>query len=145
MYDGKLITDKQNISDVMNMHFCNVGKKLQSQLQNCMLNFKDSRPAKIKNVFFLTPISKEDILLEIKNLKQNKAPGHPNDMKIAKFIALFKKGKKFDPTNYRPISLLSHFDKMLKRYYVKDLSRSYKIIKCIIVISLDSERGTYCG
>ena len=69
MYDGQLITDKQNILDAMNMHFCIVDRKLQTQLENCTLNFKDFMPAKPKNSFFLTPISKEDILLEIKNLK----------------------------------------------------------------------------
>ena len=47
MYDAKLITDKQNISDAMNMHFCDVGRKLQSQLESCTLNFKDFMPAKI--------------------------------------------------------------------------------------------------
>ena len=31
MYDGKSITDKQNISDAMDMPFC--GRKLQSQLE----------------------------------------------------------------------------------------------------------------
>ena len=123
------------------------GRKLQSQLENCTLNFKDFMPTKIKNYFFLTPISQEDILLEIKNLKQNKAPGndmigtkiiklcleiyanifqkiynraneigiYPDDIKIAKVKALFKKGKKFDPNNYRPISLLLHFDKMFEK------------------------------
>ena len=76
MYDGKLIIDKQKISDAINMHFCDVGRKLQPQLQNCTLNFKDFMPA---NSFFLTPISKEEILLQIKNLKQNKAPGPRHD------------------------------------------------------------------
>ena len=103
-------------------------------------------PAKNKNSFFL--ISKDDILLEIKNLKQNKAPGHdmigtkkiklcpeifannilekiynraiemgiyPDDMKITIVKALLKKGKKLDPNNYRPISLLSHFDKIYEK------------------------------
>ena len=51
MYDGKLITDKQNISYAMNMHFCDVGRKLQSQLENCTLNSKDFMPAKIKKTF----------------------------------------------------------------------------------------------
>ena len=156
MSDGKLITDRQNISDAMNMHLCDVGRKLQSQLENCTLNFKDFMPAKIKNSFFLTPICKEDILLEIKNLKQNKAPGHdmigtkiirlcpeifanilekmynraiemgiyPADMKIAKVIALFKKGKKFDPNNYWPISLLSQIDKIFEKILCKRLPHS---------------------
>ena len=165
MYDGKLITDKQNISDAMNMHFCDIGRKLQSQLENCTLNFKDFMAAKNENSFFLTPISKEDILLEIKNLKQNKTPGHdmigtkiiklcpeifanileknynralemgiyPDDIKIAKVIALFKKGKKFDPNNYRPISLLSHFDKFFEKIFCKRLIsflEIYKIYYC---------------
>ena len=76
MYDGKLITDKKNIPDAMNMHFCDVGRKLQSQLENCTLNIKDFMPTKNKSSFFLTPISKEDILLEIKNLELNKTHGH---------------------------------------------------------------------
>ena len=86
MYDGKLITDKQNISDAINMHFYDVGRKFQSQLENCTLNFKDFMPAENKNYFFLTPIIKEDIVLEIKNFKQNKAPGH--DMIGTKMIKL---------------------------------------------------------
>ena len=49
---------------------------------------------------------------------------YPDDMKIAEVIALLKKGKKFDPNNYRPISRLPHYEIFLKRYYVKDLSRS---------------------
>ena len=53
MYDGKLITDKQNISDAINMHFCDVGRKLQSQLENRTLNFKDFMPAKKKKKKFL--------------------------------------------------------------------------------------------
>ena len=35
---------------------------------------------------------------------------YPDAMKIAKVIALFKEGIKNNPNNYRPISLLSHFD-----------------------------------
>ena len=72
IYDGKLITDEQNISDAMNMHFCDARRNLQSQLENCTLNFKDYR--RKTNSFYLTPINKEDILLAIKNLKQTKRP-----------------------------------------------------------------------
>ena len=39
----------------------------------------------------------------------------PNSMKIAKVIPLFKKGDKLDVNNYRPISLLSSFSKILEK------------------------------
>ena len=32
MYTGKRITNKQEISDTMNTHFCDIGVKLQSEL-----------------------------------------------------------------------------------------------------------------
>lgn len=40
---------------------------------------------------------------------------YPSDMKIAKVIALYKKGRHSDPNNYRPISLLSCFNKIFER------------------------------
>ena len=39
----------------------------------------------------------------------------PNSMKIAKVIPLFKQGDKLDVCNYRPISLLSSFSKILEK------------------------------
>ena len=47
----------------------------------------------------------------------------PNSMKIAKIIPLFKKGDKLDVGNYRPISLLSSFSKVLERIiYIRMMS-----------------------
>ena len=58
---------------------------------------------------------------------------YPDDLKIAKVIALYKKGVKYDPNNYRPISLLSHFDKIFEkilcRRLVSFLERN-KILYC---------------
>ena len=39
----------------------------------------------------------------------------PNCLEVAEVIPVFKKGDKNNPTNYRPISLLSQFDKMLEK------------------------------
>ena len=46
---------------------------------------------------------------------------YPYDLKIAKVIALYKKGVKYDPNNYRPISLLSHFDKIFQNIICRRL------------------------
>ena len=39
----------------------------------------------------------------------------PNACKVAKLKPIFKKGKKTDPSNYRPISLLPIISKVLER------------------------------
>ena len=46
---------------------------------------------------------------------------YPSELKIAKVIALIKKGDKFKPNNYRPISLLSCFNKLFERLLCKRL------------------------
>ena len=46
---------------------------------------------------------------------------HPEQLKIAKVIALYKKGVKYDLNNYRPISLLSLFDKILEKILCRRL------------------------
>ena len=45
----------------------------------------------------------------------------PCQLKIAKVIPIFKKGSTTDPVNYRPISMLSVFDKLLEKLMYKRL------------------------
>ena len=45
----------------------------------------------------------------------------PNKLKIAKVIALYKKDSRDNPTNYRPISLLSVFRKLIEKIMYKCL------------------------
>ena len=44
-----------------------------------------------------------------------------DDLKIAKVVALYKKGVIHDPNNHRPISLLSHFDKIFEKILCRRL------------------------
>ena len=58
---------------------------------------------------------------------------HPHAMKLAQVIALYKKGARYDPNNYRPISLLSIFDKIFEKILCKRLISSLernKILHC---------------
>ena len=41
----------------------------------------------------------------------------PNKMKIAKVIPLYKSGNKHHFTNYRPVSLLPQFSKILEKLF----------------------------
>ena len=45
----------------------------------------------------------------------------PEMLKTAKVISIFKKGDDFIPGNYRPISLLSVFDKLLEKIIYRRL------------------------
>ena len=56
---------------------------------------------------------------------------YPDELKVARVIALHKKGHKHDPDNYRPISILSCFNKIFERLICKQLVaflEKYKLI-----------------
>ena len=50
----------------------------------------------------------------------------PDCLKIAKVIPVFKKGQTDDPSNYRPISLLSPISKVFERVLCKQMTLFYK-------------------
>ena len=76
MYKGKSYTNNQDIADVMNEHFCTIGKNLQSSLPNNDVDgFKNYLPASIMNSFVLSHVTKDDILREIKLLDPKKSSG----------------------------------------------------------------------
>ena len=55
----------------------------------------------------------------------------PDLLKIAKVVPIYKKGKKHFPGNYRPISLLSIFDKILEKLMYRCLSNFLEKNKCL--------------
>ena len=62
---------------------------------------------------------------------------HPDWLKIAKTIPIFKKSSKLNTSNYRPISLLSNLNKILEKLM---FNRIYKFLEQHI--NLDSIRNT---
>ena len=74
--DRKVILEKQNISDDMNEHFCNVGGKLQAKIPDYGLKYMEYMPPRTASSFYLELVTSEDIMLEIKRTKPSKSPGH---------------------------------------------------------------------
>ena len=139
------ITKDKDIANTLNKHFTNIGKNLAEKIvpqQN--LTFKTYLTDPIANSLYLRPTDFDEILKEInrlktkatldirvsllKHLKQEIVNGLmiifnksfekgrlPEMLKIAKVIPIFKGENPTDPNNYRPISLLSIFDKLLEK------------------------------
>ena len=66
MYTGKRITNKQEISNTMNTHFCDIGVRLHSVLPDYGNRFLEYLPPRSSDSFYLAPTCKEDVLCEIK-------------------------------------------------------------------------------
>ena len=67
-----------------------------------------SKVVKLTSDYILTPLT------YIFNLSLSEGIV-PESFKTAKVIPIYKKKNKYDPTNYRPISLLSIFNKLLEK------------------------------
>jgi len=46
-------------------------------------------------------------------------------LRLAKLIPLFKSGSRLNPSNYRPISLLSHFSKIFEKLLCNNVDRFF--------------------
>ena len=52
-----------------------------------------------------------DVLSKLFNISMESGK-YPSKLKLSKIIPMFKAGDKTDPSNYRPISLLSNFNRL---------------------------------
>ena len=54
-----------------------------------------------------------------RNLKSISTGVYPNKLKMAKIVPIFKTDDNTDPSNYRPISLLSNFNRIFEKLIFK--------------------------
>ena len=160
---NRTITSNKDIANTLNNYFCSVSNMISSKVDTTNVPFSHFLKNQNEHSFFLTKITKQEVLNEINRLKPGKAAGHdgikpgiieecseslvdplmhlyklsfetgvfPDIWKIAKFIPVFKKGDRSDEDNYRPISLLSCFEKILERLMCKrmlDFLRKHNIL-----------------
>lgn len=65
----------------------------------------------------------------------------PDSLKLAKVIPVYKKGEKSEPGNYRPISLLSVFDKIMEKLMYKRLSNYLEKNKILYEFQFGFRKG----
>ena len=153
LINNVLSADKQDIANLLNQYFVNVGGNLASALPLSSVSFKRYIGPPIQNSIFVSSISIEEVYNLINSMSGGTAAGDdgfsldliknnvdslagplthifnlslysgivPHAFKLAKVIPLFKKGDEKLPSNYRPISLLSIFNKVLEKLISKRL------------------------
>jgi len=105
-----------------NSMFCNPVDP--GEIYKIIMNFKNNKSPGADNIGpKLLKVISSDILAPLNHIfNLSFITGIvPDSMKIAKVIPIYKKGDKSHPGNYRPISLLSVFDKILEKLMCKRL------------------------
>ena len=143
--DGQDVNESFSIAEKLNEHFVSVGKNLADKIPtNDNNSFSKYLNQKVASSMFLQPPRHSEVFNIIHSLRLRKSSGHdnidsyfirigcgvlttylfhlsfefgifPDCLKTAKIIPIFKAGPKTDINNYRSISLLSNFSKILKK------------------------------
>ena len=133
------IFDKRKNANEFNTFFTNIGSKLASKILNTSATF-ESYINKPDSIMKTKQLSMNELKDAFFSLKINKSSGYddisfsilceplkylfdlsiekrifPDDLKITKVTPIYKEHDKSDLSNYRPMSVLSCFSKILKQ------------------------------
>ena len=139
MHNNNLITDPKSIADGFNNYFVNIGPTLASKIPENNLSHGQFLPDSIEPSLFLKPTTELEIKNVISCLKEG-APGRdgissrniklikesisvpltnlvnfPSELKLAIITPLYNAKDPMFFNNYRPISFLSVFSKIIER------------------------------
>ena len=143
------------IDNIFNKYFSSIGDQLATDIPEVNTTFSDYLDPPLQNSFYFYPIIPQEIETEISLLPYNKAPGlYSTPVKLlklaksaiaipltevfnqsvltgvypAKVIPVYKREDETLPENYRPISLLSIynrlFEKLLYRRLIKFIDKN---------------------
>lgn len=143
--NGETCSDDTEIAAQMNRHFSSIGQTLASKIiQNQALHFDEEEEVQsitlqttnLREIKSIISDLKNSCSPGIDNITKNDIQTHldiigtkivqiinevletgqyPEELKIAKIVPIYKKGSHDDVNNYRPISLLSTFGKILEK------------------------------
>ena len=138
------MTNQQLVADKFNNFFTNIGEKLSDNIEDLGQHFSKYMPEPTANSFFLTPTTPGEISLELKNLSESTSSevpiklikiastplsnlvcniynhsfetgNYPTKLKFATVTPAHKADSKMSLNNYRPISVLPIFSKIIER------------------------------
>ena len=143
--NNKIITDPKEIANGFNDYFVNIGPGLASKINTSATSYQSYLPESFNSSFFLQPTCENEIKKLICQLKEGAAGNDgispkylkcvseviaypltrianlsfegvfPEELKCANVIPLYKAQDPMLFNNYRPISLLSVFSKIIER------------------------------
>ena len=171
----EIIGDPYKIANKFNEYFVNIGPGLAKKLPDSEITFDKYLTNKNNNNFFIEPATKHEIEIQNLNSKKSpgydgissqviktiakeisESLSHifnltflsgtiPNGLKIALVTPIYKANKKNEFKNYRPISVLSCFSKLLEKLMYKRLIKSteHAVIELVDKVSKTIDKGEY--
>ncbi len=124
------LTDSKLIANVFNNYFSNIGSNIANGIPTVTTTFQDYLISNLNNSKSAGPFIIPTKLLKMLKSILSAPLAHlfncsfssgivPDKLKVARIIPVYKKGPKIHVSNYRPISLLSIFNKILERIMYK--------------------------